>query len=166
MKKQNYGKFVNNRQSRNFDHYNKISAKCAKAIRKFKQNRERRILTGGKRNALFSYVNNRLNSKSSISALKLDDGSIVVDDFARSNLFGSAFSSVFVYNDDRVHDVNIFAHNSLSWVSFSPQIVHKFLGAMQPKHSHSPDGFSQFFLRELRDVLCYPHWPTFLNSLF
>ena len=79
------------KQSRNFDHYNKMSAQCAKAISKFKKNRERRILTGGKCNALFSYVNNRLNSKSGISALKIDDGSRAVDDFARSNLFGSAF---------------------------------------------------------------------------
>ena len=30
------------------------------------------------------------------------------------------------------------------------------MGKVKPKHSHSPDGFTMFFLKELRDALCFP----------
>lgn len=145
------------KRSGNFTEYKVHSQKCSKAIFNFRKCQEHRVLNSGDRNKLFKYVNNRCFTKSGISALKTPQGDLVIDDNARSNILAKNFSDVFTVDNGIIPAIqNPPPEINLSWVVFTPVIVNGFMRQMKSKHSHTPDGFSEFFLKQLRDILCFP----------
>ena len=138
--------------------YKAISKQYSAEIKKFNIQREHSLLEDPTLAKFYSFVNSKLQSKSTIPSLKDEHGNIVSDSKEKANLFNKYFSTVFTQDDGLIPEMarrtgdNIFLSN----INFSYSNVLRTLLVLPNKTSRTPDGFPAIFLKNIASSIALP----------
>jgi len=150
-----YKKLKTERNNRTLQHkYNQISNIYRQKIRSFQVQTENSILLSGQDTKFWNYIRQKSNQKSVIPAIE-NNGSFVMCDQQKAELFSSFFSSVFTSDDGKLPQVT-FSKIIIANCFFPPYLIFEKLKNLPLKFSAGPDGVSQFTLQKTAVSLAYP----------
>jgi hypothetical protein len=160
-------KYKANRTSSNKRKLKAISEKCKKALKNALRVAEEKILHSCSQKKFYAYVNFKMTSKPSVSALE-ENGALFEDDASKAQILNEQFSSVFVQdsgiplggiqgaNDQRMPE-NTFR--------FTRPAIVSAIKKLKSDCSCGPDGIPAVFLKECAEQLAVPLEIIFNKSL-
>ena len=149
--------------------YNRISAACRLAMRRYECWQENKIIDCNDIGAFYKFVNSKSCCRSGVGTLKGPDGKVAVSDQEKADLLNSYFGSVCTVDDGSRPHVNVepcmSANSNISNVVFTETNVLKAIRRIKSKSKFAgdPDGYPVALLQKLRSVLCGP-LSLFFNS--
>ncbi len=157
-KKRLYRVYCANRSEETCNMYKKCSRDYKSAAREAQQVHERKILGDGDVRSFYKFVNRKLSSRDRIPVLKKPDGSHVVSDKEKSEVFNKFFASVYCDDDGRVPKFRsrVEGDVGMSNVVFDVDSVRLAMKNLPGKLSGTPDGFPSLLFKKLSAVLSAP----------
>ena len=157
------------RDGRDYLEYKKERNLAKLELRKAVKEYETEIAKRAKRNpkAFYKYVNSKLKTRTGIPDLKTENGSAVVNDKVKADMFNKFFSSVFTRENQDNWPICVPSgiDNKLKSMSFSEDDVRKLLLEINPNKSPGPDKIHPKVLKECSGVLAAPLFYLFKSSL-
>jgi len=146
--------------------YKAAEAKFSSAVDSFNARKENDLINNGNLGAFYSYVNNKLVTKSGVGALKDNDGVLVHNDVGKARVLNECYSNVFVQDNDILPDFpsKVPTDIGLSDIEFNFNNVYKHLRQLKSKTSFGPDGLTSMFLKNLAPSLALPLSILFSSS--
>ena len=118
--------------------------------------------------AFYLYAQSKLKTRSAISQLIQDDGSLTTTDKDKANVLNNFLTSVFTHEDMTNMPEQPAQHpvrEMDSKIVFTLCDVAKKLERLNPNKSTGPDGMHPKILRELRTTLAKPLYAIFTDSM-
>ena len=149
--------------------YNRISAECRLAMRRYECWLECKIIDCNDVGAFYRFVNSKSSCRSGVGTLTGPDGEVANSDKSKADLLNSYFGSVCIVDDGSKPHVDVEPHtsndNNISDVIFTEVNVLKAARRIKTKSKFAgdPDGYPVILLHELQSVLCGP-LSLFYNS--
>ena len=149
-------RFLNTKQQRDKEAYNKIRNQVAHQTSADRSNYENKIAQETKENvnAFWRYVNSNRKCKTSIPDLKKPDGSKAVTDEDKAEVLNAQFSSVFTAEDlsnlPEARPLNLI--QQLDSIAITPSEVTKKLKALRSDKAPGPDGVHPHMLKILAET--------------
>ena len=149
-------RFLNTKQKRDKEAYNRIRNQVAHQTSKDRSDYENKVAEETKQNvnAFWRYVNSNRKSKSSIPDLKKPDGSKAVTDEEKAEVLNSQFSSVFTAEDltnlPEPHPLNLI--QKLDTIEINSSDVIKKLKSLRSDKAPGPDGIHPHLLKTLAET--------------
>ena len=136
--------------------YRAAAIECRRVVRNFEIEKEKVIIESRNAGTFFKYVNRKLRTCSSrIGILRDENGSTVVTDDEKANLFNSYFNSVNVDDNGLIADIptRVSEDTCIDDVEFTPTVIRRIIRKIKPKYTCGPDGYPPFLIKSLIDVL-------------
>ena len=144
--------------------YLQAARDLSKLVSKFIRNRERCLFRS--KRGLYSYVGNRIKTKSNLSSLcDPSSGRLLLSDASRAEALANHFSSVFKVDDGSLPPVPFSVSRKLSSVTIYPWDVFKVLCKLKPSVSATPDSIPQILFKKCAYFLAEPLAHIFNISL-
>ena len=144
---------------------NQVKWECRRAERDFEQ----KLALESKQNpkAFYRYAQSKLKTRSAISQLLQNDGSLTTSDKDKANVLNSFFTSVFTREDMTNMPEQPEQHpvKEMDSIVFTLCDVAKKLERLNPNKSPGPDGMHPKVLRELSTALAEPLYAIFTQSM-
>ena len=109
----------------------------------------------------YGYCNKKLKVHREIPPIKLNDGTLVTDNFKKANVFNRAFQNVFIKDDGKVLSIDRTIGMNLTKFECNDQDVLKALSNLSPKVSLTPDEIPSYALKQIGHTIA-----PFLTRLF
>ena len=108
--------------------------------------------------AFWYYARSKTKTKSGISDLRKDNGSLTNTDLEKADVLNNFFISVFTQeNTNTMPEIDSFSKGGpLKYVLITPNMVLKKLSALNKSKSPGQDGLHPRVLKELKDVIALP----------
>ena len=117
--------------------------------------------------AFWRYANSKLKTKSRLSRLKKEDGTLTETQDEQAQVLNDFFSSVFT-EEDLSSIPNLedrYQNDPLGNIHITPAMVLKKLNKLKVHKSAGPDGIHPRVLKETADAICTPLATIFNESL-
>ena len=116
------------------------------------------ILAGKDPGAFYKYINNKLNCKSGVAAIKLLDGSIASSDFDKSEILNNHFANSTRADDGHLPNFTPPFFPTEQFDSFNSSSFHiaSILKKIKPSLAIGPDGLPAYFFKQLNASLALP----------
>ena len=147
--------------------YKELEARVKKMVLNKKKSTEKAVAKDAKNNpkAFFSYINSCRESRPKIGPIRDKEGNVITDPKQQAERFNEHYASVFTRSatapphkmpvtDERVEDV-----------IFSAETVKSLIDDLRDRSAPGPDGINNRILKEARDVIAYPFYNLFRQSL-
>jgi len=129
--------------------YNLCCRQLSREIKELVVRREEKIIKKENSKSIFAYAKSKLNKNKKLSPLSDSKGVLVTDDFEKSNLLNSHFSSIFTTDDGNLPLCSSNVTSSLGYVNFDADRVCETLRNLPNKLSRTPDNIPAFLLKKL-----------------
>lgn len=139
--------------------FQKVSKDLDIHVRKFMENRVKRLSTKSNFKGLFRFIKHRVKPSSGLPVLSDPYGSFFISDVEKAEALGNYFSSVFSHddsNDGFEMNSQIRINHRLEHMFFHPQDVYKVLVHLKPSMAEPYDGIPQILYRKCASSLCQP----------
>jgi len=138
--------------------YKAAEAKFSSAVDAFNTSKENELINNGNIGAFYSYINNKLVTKSGIGALKDTNGVLVHEDLDKASVLNEFYGNVFTIDNGIIPDFpsKVADGTELNNIDFNFSIVFKHLTQLKAKSSRGPDGLTAMFIKNLAPSLCIP----------
>jgi hypothetical protein len=131
-----------------------------KAVAKYRNLREQRVLANNSKKALFNYVNQKLHTRHSIPPLKNANGEICLDPKEKADLLNRTFSQIFLNENNPIQLPPLLKNNTHVIPNDCPTISKEdiLLAIFQLKSSVSqtPDSIPSLFVKRTSTQLLRP----------
>ncbi len=119
---------------------------------------ERNLAVNSKHNpkSVYSFINNKINIKESIKAIKTNNGVISTDSLEIVDTLNEFFASVFIKDGSTVEDLNEECATKCPHPSFNKSIILKHLNNLNTQKSVGPDKVHPKVLKECAKSLSFP----------
>ena len=140
-----------------------------KITRELRKEFEHKLAKEVKKNpkSFWNYVNSRLNTRTRVDDIEMEDGTLTSNDTERAEVFNNFFSSVFTKeNTDHVPTPGYdFTGDPLVDIEISNEKILKKIRKLHRGKSPGPDGLHPRLLSELDECLCTPLRLLFRKSI-
>ena len=147
--------------------YNRVSAECRLAMRRYECWLEGKIIDSNDTGAFYKFVNSKSSCRSGVGTLLGEGGELVTDDKEKADLLNNYFASVCCVDDGSTPHAESYVSNddNISSISFTEANVFKAARRIKTKSKFAgdPDGYPIVLLHKLRSELCGP-LSMFYNS--
>ena len=141
--------------------YKMLSKQYDKEVKAWNEITEQRICETKDQKYFYKYINKKLNSHNEIPPLKLDDGTLMVEDIDKANHLNDAFQSVFTAKSNGILSLESKTTERLDEISFTEADIVKAINKLQPKTSRTPDDIAPIVIKKI-----YPFIIPFLKRFF
>ena len=157
LKRRLFKEYLKDRTEDRFAKYKVAEKKCQKEIRKCRRQHERRLADNHDKSGFNSYVKSKQKQKESVGPLKVN-GTTVRDDMEMCSVFNEYFCSVFTREDlNNIPECpNQNNGGSIHSATFTPKRVLECIKSIKPTTSRGPSGYTNKFLRDYCEALCFP----------
>ena len=141
--------------------YKTLSKKYDTAVKVWNERNEDRVCNSKDQKYFYKYINKKLNSHTEIPPLKLDDGTIVVEDIEKANQFNKVFQKVFTTKSNTEPPLEPKTTVKLDDIRFTEEAIVHAINKIHPKTSRTPDDLAPFAIKKI-----YPAIIAFLKLFF
>lgn len=138
--------------------YSDSANKCTIAITNYNYAQELNLLRKNNLGSFYRFVNNKLSSKSTITSIRLPNGTLTDDPVIKSKIFNDFFSSVFTTDDGIAPplDSRVPPGVEISSIEFTPLSVYNSLKQLKSSTSSGPDGLPNILLKNCAEAFSVP----------
>ncbi len=146
--------------------YKAAEAKFSSAVYAFNDAKENELIKNGNIGSFYNYVNNKLVTKTGVSALKDSNGILVHEDADKARVLSETYGKMYSVDNGIIPEfpARISDDVEINSIDFNRSTVYRHLRKLKPKTSSGPDGLSAAFLRNLAPSLSLPLSILFHNS--
>ena len=147
--------------------YKEIEGRVKKAIRNGKKSMEKKVAKNAKQNpkAFFSYINSCRATRTKIGPIRGENGNVIIDPREQAECFNEHYASVFTRSTKPPPTKAPVTNERIEDVEFSVETVKNLIDDLKERSSPGPDGINNRVLKEMRDVIAYPLYTLFRQSL-
>lgn len=168
-KKKAWARYLNTRRIVDLELYKTARNQCTDSVRLAKKNYEKLISQKAKTEPkhFWTYVRSKTKTKSTVSNLLKDDGSVTATDKEKATLLNDFFASVFTKDDNR--DAPVIEDREfetpLNEILITQDIVEKYLLELNGSKSMGPDDIHPYVIKSMAKVFATPITLIFQKSL-
>ena len=148
--------------------YKKYEKQYKKEIKQHMRHLEEKVISSRNRNGLYSYINRKLHTPSSIPPLK-KDGAIIIDANHKANLFNDCFTDVFIKDNNvtpsLLNSTNSNPISQMPDIFITPTDIRKAISNLKNHASRTPEDIPAIFVKNTAEHLIYPLTILFNHSL-
>ena len=123
-----------------------------KAMIKYRYSQEAKVLKSNSKKALYSYVNNKLNTRHHIPPLKRPDGKICLESKEKADLLNHTFSQIFLKDTTSLRNPNLSHsnHNIIptDYTTIQYSDILTAINQLKNSVSQSPDSIPSLFIKK------------------
>ena len=147
--------------------YKELEGRVKKAIRNGKKSVEKKVAKNAKTDpkTFFSYINSCRVARTKIGPIRGENGNVITDPKEQAERFNEHYASVFTRSTRPAPTKAPITNEKIEDVEFSVETVKSLIDDLKERSSPGPDGINNKVLKEIRDVIAYPLFVLFRQSL-
>ena len=149
--------------------YKKYAKLYKKEVNQHSRQLEQKVIFSGNRNSLYSYINKKLHTTSSIPPLKNKNEELILDATHKANIFNENFIEVFITdNNITPRMLNPSKSNQMPQmpeILITPTDVRNAIKHLKNQASRTPEDIPAIFIKNTAEHLIYPLTTLFNLSL-